>query len=438
MFEIKGKYTSAVVHAEQLEDTCIAQITTVVNHPAFTNPIAIMPDAHAGAGAVIGFTMPLSTKIVPQVIGVDIGCGVLYCLLGPDALKGVKFSELDRSIREAIPFGFNIHDKPTIGRFSEYRLWDRANSYWKRFVAAHCKKFEGAVGMPSYSGEWFDAKIEQIRCPQDRAYKALGTLGGGNHFIEFCKNEENGDIWLVIHSGSRKFGESICKYWQKRAVAYQKELRQERRNAEIDRLKAEKQGSNISKHLEELKAKEPSQVKGLEWLETVEDRFGYMHDMLFAQQYAAFNRTQMFCDILDILGLGIHIYNECVHNFIDPDDLVIRKGAIRAAEGESCLVPLNMAAGSLLGIGKGEASWNCSAPHGAGRAMSRSQAKRELSIEDFKKQMEEAGVWSSSICPSTLDEAPEAYKDWHQIFDYVGDTMEVQTHLKPILNLKSK
>jgi RNA-splicing ligase RtcB len=440
MFEINGKYTTAKVYADQLEESCISQITTMVNHPAFTEPVAIMPDAHAGAGAVVGFTMPLGDKVIPNVIGVDIGCGMLARNLGPDALKGMDLADLDTRIREAIPFGFSVHS--TDSATPPDVFWEFANKRWSRFVVSYMVRVEGAIkhNYSDYNPGWFEDTLRRVGCPWGRGYAALGTLGGGNHFIEFDIDPKPGDIWLVIHSGSRKFGLQVAKYWQERAVKYHQGIRREKILDETERIKAQAPKSEIQSRLQYLKKQYPIPEKGLEWLEQTEDVLGYMQDMLFAQQYAQFNRELMRTAIVNIIGaprrapVGSEIY--CVHNFIDPEDMTIRKGAIAARPKQPCLVPLNMRDGALLGVGKGNPQWNQSAPHGAGRVMSRSQAKRELSLEEFQRQMD--GVWSSSVCRSTLDEAPGAYKPWEQIFETVGETMEIRAHLKPIMNLKDR
>jgi RNA-splicing ligase RtcB len=437
MFEIKGKHTTAKVFAEKLDGNCIGQITELTNHPAFTEPISIMPDAHYGAGAVIGFTMPLTDKVIPNVIGMDIGCGMLFADLGPGALYG-PLKDIDEYLRKAIPFGMRVHNRPTMGDLPVYKFWEYANRYWMIFQRAQADRGHKA-SMPPYDPQWFAERVKVIGCDPQRAHNSIGTLGGGNHFIEFCKDEKDNHIWLVIHSGSRNFGKTLCTYWQRKAVAYHKERRKSVKREEINRLKAQKATMEINKRIVELESEFPLPPKGLEWLETPDDRFGYMHDMLFAQQYAAYNRLHMFHHICE--GLKIPkgtVYYECVHNFIDPADMIIRKGAIRADEGTLCLVPLHMAAGCLLGSGIGNEEWNYSAPHGAGRAMSRTEAKATIKLKDFTQQMKEAGVWSSSVCKATIEEAPAAYKDWRTIFNQVGETMEIVSHLKPILNLKSK
>lgn len=436
MFTLKGKYTDAVVQTDRLDSNCISQIQGMINHVAFDQPVVIMPDAHAGKGAVVGFTMPLGSKIVPNIIGVDIGCGMTYAPLDIAGLQSLP--ELDQGIRRTIPFGFMVHDESTLDSHPEYDFWHRAQSAWTTFVRAYSEKFGESMPMGGYDREWFDATLKRINCSPTRAYNSIGTLGGGNHFIEFARDDDDGNIWLVIHSGSRKFGESVCTYWQRRAMRYQEKSQKQDVLDEINRLKAEKQTFAIATRIAELKASRPQQVRGLEWLETLEDKFGYMHDMLFAQQYASFNRYCMFKRVTDILDIRVDSIDECVHNFIDPEDMIIRKGAIRASAGASCLIPFNMAEGSVGGVGRGNPEWNSSAPHGAGRAMSRSRAKKELRLDEFRAQMRAAGVWSSSICRSTIDEAPDAYKPVKPLLDCIGETVDVCVRLRPILNLKAK
>jgi len=436
MFELHGKYTNAVIQADRLDSNCVSQIQGMINHVAFDQPVVIMPDAHAGKGAVIGFTMPLGSKLVPNIIGVDIGCGMTFARLGTGKLE--NFAEIDREIRREVPFGVMIHDERTIDKLPEYGFWARAQHAWDTFAHSYKERFGDVMLMPAYDKEWFDATLERIGCPPARAANSIGTLGGGNHFIEFAL-DESGDTWLVIHSGSRKFGECVCKYWQRRAIRYQEKTQKSDVTDEINRLKAEKQTFAIAKRVAEIKAARPQQVRGLEWLETLKDRLGYMHDMLFAQQYASFNRFYMFDRITGILGVGpSSVVRECVHNFIDPTDMVIRKGAINASKNATCLIPFNMAAGSVVGVGKGNPEWNYSAPHGAGRAMSRSKARAQLRLDDFREHMRSAGVWSSSICRSTIDEAPDAYKPVEPLLDIIGETMSISARLKPVLNLKAK
>ena len=425
MFDIVGKYGTAHVYADQLEPSCVAQVTQMMNHPAFTQPVAIMPDAHAGIGSVVGFTMPLRDKVVPNVVGVDIGCGMLAANFGPKLLFRFGFDELDRQIRARVPFGFAVHDHSTMDTFR----WAHATQAWRTFCQACQARLGFLPEAAPYDVAWFERKIAQIKCPPERAWGAVGTLGGGNHFIEIDRDETSGDLWVVIHTGSRKLGESVCKFWQDRAARY--DFR-----TEIARIKEKYPPREIAAQINRLRGERGRIPAAMAWLDLPGDGVEYMRDMLFAQQYAEENRSRILAEIVEVLQAAPIDQFQCVHNFIDPQDMIVRKGAINASAGVRCLVPLNMAQGALLGVGKGNAAWNYSAPHGAGRAMSRSQAKQTLSLDAFKAQMQAAGVWSSSICASTLDEAPGAYKDWQAIFTGVGDTMDVQVHLKPVFNMK--
>jgi len=436
VFIIEGKYTQARVFADSLEPECVAQITKMANHQAFTNPIAIMPDAHTGKGSCIGFTMPLSNKLIPAVIGVDIGCGVSGICVEPSALKGQEFGHLDRRIRNEVPFGFNIHRFPMMDGFP----WKIANEKWRAFVEAY-SKVSKPISLPQYSEHWFIETAQRVDCSLDRALKAPGTLGGGNHFIEICEDVKEGSLWALwvfVHSGSRKFGECVAKYWQRRATCYQGEARDLLQSKKISQLKAEGRHKEIQAIIAETNRKYPVS-RELNFLEAPEDVWGYMHHMLFAQQYASYSRELMLDAIEKALGNPDILQRvECVHNFIDPVDLTIRKGAIRARKGDLCLIPLNMADGTLIGIGRGNPEYNYSAPHGAGRRLSRSAAKRKLSVATFRDMMKEAGVWSSSVGQETIDEAPEAYKPVSSISSYLEETVEVVAHLKPIFNMKDK
>lgn len=349
------------IYAENLEDAAMKQIETLASATAFDGAkIRIMPDAHAGAGCVIGFTAELGDKVVPNLVGVDIGCGMLFSRFA--AVDDLP--EFDDAVKKRVPSGFAVHEEPTC-----------------------------------------DIDALGLICRDDlrnvkRLERSMGTLGGGNHFVELDVSE-HGDTYLVIHSGSRNLGLQVANIYQQKAVET---------------------------------CKEPT-PKGLEYL-TGELRDAYLHDMRLCQRWAALNRETMMYAIWaeSLFGTTMTGMRHTVHNYIGDDDIV-RKGAISARDGETVLIPLNMRDGSVLGIGKGNEDWNCSAPHGAGRAMSRSKAKRELSVDDFREQM--AGVYSSTVCEGTIDEAPDAYKPSRQIVDALEPTVKVFDRLRPIYNFKA-
>jgi RNA-splicing ligase RtcB len=362
-----------------------------------------MPDVHSGAGCVIGFTANLGDKVVPNLVGVDIGCGMLTVKLGKIEMD---LEKLDKVIHEYVPAGFNSHKSPIA-------LFD---------------------------------SIKELKCLKnipDKNYEAqLGTLGSGNHYVEVDKDDE-GNLYLVIHSGSRNLGLQVAKYYQdlaiedcKNTASYQKEQEEL-----IKRLKKEGKQKQISKELKKLRAKfdkqHPQYPAELCFL-TGQHREDYLHDMEIAQEYAKYNRKVMARVILNYIGLGaLDQFNffHTTHNFISFKDNIIRKGAVEAYEGQKLLIPINMRDGSLLCEGKGNPDWNFSAPHGAGRLMSRGQAKSELSLEDFRDTME--GIYTTSVGQSTLDEAPMAYKSLEDIVDNVQDSVRILKIIKPIYNFKS-
>jgi tRNA-splicing ligase RtcB (3'-phosphate/5'-hydroxy nucleic acid ligase) len=420
MIQYSGKYTTAKVMIDNVEPECVKQIVGFINHPAFTNPVAIMPDCHAGKGAVIGFTMKMSDKVIPNVIGVDIGCGMLSTVIGRWSLD---LADIDKKIREVIPFGKTVNEK---------NIFDM-------------KYFPWPVGT---DGPWFISKCKQIGIDPSYAITSIGSLGGGNHFIELGKSEKTGDIVVTVHSGSRNFGKKVCDYWQKVAAGTDDQTVKIKILLGIEEIKkTAEDGQEIGRRVFELKKSLTAEKKvtGLEYLEG-EDAKNYIFDMQFAQQYARHNRSIIMERIIDSLGYPgmdrkIKDYGpswtvDTIHNFIDPQDHIIRKGAIRSYIGEQMIIPFNMRDGILLCEGKSNPDWNFSAPHGAGRVLSRSMAKKTLNLDQFQKQMD--GVFSTSVCRSTLDEAPGAYKDSKIIEAAIEPTATIIDRIKPILNLKDR
>lgn len=373
MFSINGKFNQIKVFADTVEQSAMSQLHTIANYEPMANSnIRIMPDVHAGSGCAIGYTAVLTDKIIPNLIGVDIGCGVLSYELEEFSETPDNFEKLDRIINEFIPSGFNIHEENSIG-FDD-------------------------IFYPEYQ------KIFEVT-QQDKDYvsKSLGTLGGGNHYIELGKTD-SGKYYLTVHTGSRNFGLKICHYYQKLA----------------------------KKHCEN-----SSVIKGMEWLEGSYSQ-EYLEAMMAAQYFAHLNRVYILDVILTKMGYEIPFAVqsiESVHNYINFDDQIIRKGAISAHKGERVLIPLNMRDGMVIGIGKGNEEWNFSAPHGAGRIMSRSQAKQEVNLLQFQDSMN--GIFSSSVCESTIDESPFAYKNSEMIINAIRDTVDIIEIVKPIYNYKA-
>ena len=390
MLTIKGKYNEAQVFTDMLDDNTIGQIMSLCNQEfAKESQIRIMPDTHSGSGCVIGTTMTIKDKVVPNLVGVDIGCG-LYVVKLKKSIK-TNFDKLDRIIRTRIPSGSQSHDKSQ----HEFEL--------------------GKIHAPIHKG-W--------------ALRSLGTLGGGNHFIEV--NEGTDGLYLVIHSGSRVLGKEIAEYHQE--VAYQK-LSQQRKALKIDALFAEQNGeTEQAKELQQTREamKIPYELSYV----TADDRIRYLEDMKIAQDYAAMNRKIMAETILKGMKWKKAIIEsfDCPHNYIDLEDKLLRKGAVSAKLGEKIIVPLNMKDGSILATGKGNQDWNQSGPHGAGRVLSRSQAKAKISLESYQHAMKH--VWTTSVSKKTIDEAPKAYKPKKQLMEDVKETMTIQEVIRPLYNFK--
>ena len=394
MKTIKGK--DVKIFTDNIDKKAYDQIKNLANHEAYKDSkIRIMPDVHAGMGCTIGTTMVITDKITPNLVGVDIGCGMLTCRID----KGdIDFEKLDKVIQENIPSGFNIH--------KEQELW---------------------VGI-----------IHQLKCKDhvdlERADLSVGTLGGGNHFIEVGESDTTGIKYLIIHSGSRRLGQEVADYYQKLAIDKLEDKSEEVKEI-IDRLKSEGRDKDIQTELN--KIKKPSTFdKQLAYLEG-QDMQDYLYDMKLVQEYAVINRAVMAAKIF----IKMEWYSDegsnfsTIHNYIDTDNMILRKGAISAERGERILIPINMKDGSLVCRGLGNDDWNRSAPHGAGRLMSRSQAKDQIDLDEFKESME--GIHSTSVGQSTLDEAPQAYKGMDEIIENLKGTAYVEEILKPLYNFKA-
>jgi len=406
MIEIQGKYNTAKVFTDNIEQEAISQIIELCNQEFVKGAkVRIMPDVHSGAGCVIGFTADLGDKVIPNIVGVDIGCGMLVVNIGK--IDTTTLQQLDTIIRKYIPSGMDTHDKKA-------------------------KEFESLKDLYSYKD------LQNI----ERIENSIGTLGGGNHFIE-VNIDSKGDYYLVIHSGSRNLGKQVAEIYQKMAIRdctgigdlniKKKEL--------IEDYKANGKQKLIQQALKELeqeyyKAK-PKYPEALCFL-TGENRDKYLHDMKICQEYAVLNRETIAEIILDKwLGKKLSDLDHftTIHNYINFKDNIIRKGAISAYAGERVIIPMNMRDGDLLCVGKGNPEWNYSAPHGAGRLMSRSKAKQLLSMEEYQKQME--GIFTTSVSIDTIDEAPMAYKSMQEIIDNIGDTVDIVDIIKPVYNFKA-
>ena len=387
MLTIKGKYNTATVYTDILTDSTVGQIMTLCNQKfAQDAKIRIMPDTHSGSSSVIGTTMTIKDQVVPNLVGVDIGCGLNVTKFR----KGVKlnFDKLDRIIRNRIPSGHHSHSKPL-----------------------------------------YSFPLENIQAPIHRgwALQSLGTLGGGNHFIEV--NEGSDGFYLVIRSGSRVLGKEIAEYHQE--IAYQK-LTQMRQDLKLQAKAANEpdEKADLIQQREEIKI--PYDLSYV----SDQDLENYLSDMQIAQQYAVFNRQSMAQTILKAMKWEKQVIEsfDSPHNYIDLKHMILRKGADSARKNEKMIVPLNMKDGSIIGVGKGNDEWNQSGPHGAGRTMSRSQARASIRLENYQHMMRH--VWTTSVSKKTLNEAPKAYKSKNQILTDLHETMEVKEIIRPLYNFK--
>lgn len=382
-----------------IEDEARKQIEKLSEYEPYRNSvIRIMPDVHAGKGCTIGMTMTITDAITPNLVGVDIGCGMYVVPLGK---VNIDLARFDRIVNDKIPSGFNIHDTP----------------------------------------KHIFMELNMLKCREDidfdMAQRSIGSLGGGNHFIEL-NEDDDGNKYLVIHSGSRNLGVRVCNYYQKIAEEQCRNNTNDR-SVLIAELKAQGREREIENVIKSLPCN--SYDKDLAHLTGVV--FGdYMHDMDICQRYAEVNRETIANLILQELDYLTCYANECpfhtIHNYIDIGycTFILRKGAVSAYNGERLIIPMNMRDGSLICTGKGNPDWNYSAPHGAGRIMSRKKAKEQIKIGDFESSM--SGIYTTSVCENTIDEAPQAYKPMQSIIDAIGDTVEIEKIIKPIYNFKAK
>lgn len=398
--KIKGKVNTALCYAKVVEEEAIEQIRRMCDYAVTENSqICIMPDVHAGKGCTIGTTMTIADKVVPNVVGVDIGCGMYTVNLGNDE---VDFEKVDEAAH-FIPSGREVWE----GRQEKFDLTN-----------LHCYR------------ELKEAK---------RLARSLGTLGGGNHFIEIDEAAD-GTKYLIIHSGSRNLGKQVAELYQKLAInlncGYGEYLK--KRDEIIRTYKEQGRKSEIQSALKQIRwqvhessASIPEDLCYLEG-KYLED---YLHDVKICQVFAKRSREKMAEIILERTGMNGSDAFHTIHNYIDTDEMILRKGAIAAHKGERVLIPINMKDGSILAIGKGNPEWNYSAPHGAGRIMSRTKAKNELNLDEYKQAMK--GIYTTSVNENTLDEAPMAYKSLESIIDVIRESVDIIDVMKPIYNFKA-
>lgn len=391
------------IFTDNIEEEAVNQINLLLEQEPFKDcKVRIMPDVHTGKGCVIGFTADLGDKVIPNIVGVDIGCGMLCVELGKIDLD---LEKLDKIINENIPAGRNIREQ-------KLTSFDKIKELYCLRELKDSNKFE----------------------------KAIGTLGGGNHFIEVDVDDDD-NKYLVIHTGSRNMGKQVADYYQNLAIELCscKEEMWKRKDEIINTYKEQGRKNEIQKALKDLekqyKNNTPDLPKDLCYL-TGEYREDYLHDMEICQEYASLNRKNIALEILNKYGIVAVSKFETIHNYICFDDNIVRKGAIRANKGERVIIPINMRDGSIIAVGKGNKDWNNSAPHGAGRIMSRIKAKETFNLEEFKKSME--GIYTTSCVEETIDEAPFVYKPIEEIINNIGDTVKIEKIIKPIYNFKAK
>lgn len=406
------------IFTDKIDDNALEQIKTLLSIDVFSDKkIRIMPDVHAGAGCVIGFTGDLGDKVIPNIVGVDIGCGMRVLKLGN--IGAIDFHAFHEHIWSNVPSGMIVREdrfgfKPLVGE--EMDIYREA----KRIVTG-------------------------LRCYRElkdsgRINKAIGSLGGGNHFIELDKDDED-NVYLVIHTGSRNLGKQVAEIYQKRAIKHMTDGADEFEETikrTIEEYKAAGRRSELQDVIKKMRKTqqeaEPKLPQDLCYVEG-DAREDYLHDMQICQQWAVLNRKLISLLLLKFFpNISVEEEFESVHNYIS-DDNIIRKGSISADEGERCIIPLNMRDGSLLCTGKGNPEWNRSAPHGAGRVLSRTQAYEQIKMEDFEASM--AGIYSESVNDFTRDESPMVYKPAGEIIANIGDTVNIDTIIRPIFNFKA-
>lgn len=410
MIELKGKHNIAKVFTDNIDNATISQVTALLNQGSIADSnIRIMPDTHAGAGCVIGTTMTIADKVIPNLVGVDIGCGILAVKLKE---KHIDLPNFDSIIRKHVPAGGEVHSKSNEDK-----------------TTLDCTKLRC----------YGKAKLRP-----DLAYASVGTLGGGNHFIELDKDSD-GNIWLVVHTGSRHLGIEVCNYYQE--IGYQAikdrvngGTKKSKVDALIEQLKKEGRHKEVDKEVQKFNKQYREETPSIPYeLAYVDGQnfLDYIHDMDMVQKHAACNRAEIVRVILKYAKLHEVERFETIHNYINTDNMILRKGAISCQAGEKVIIPINMRDGSLICLGKGNPDWNYSGPHGAGRLMSRSEAKQSFTVSEFKKTMNDAGIYTTSVSQDTLDECPMTYKPIDEIIENIEPTAEIIEIIKPIYNFKA-
>lgn len=390
------------IFTKNIEEKAINQINELLEQETFKNSkVRIMPDVHAGKGCVIGFTGNLGEKVIPNIVGVDIGCGMLCVELGNIDLD---LEKLDKIIREYVPSGMNVHEN------QRYKFLELEQLYCYKLL--------------KNKDNWLE--------------KSMGTLGGGNHFIEIDVDEDN-NKYLIIHTGSRNLGKQVAEIYQEKAIkycSYEDEMKEAKQKL-IKEYKEQHREKEIQDKLIEISKKYEGKTKLPKDLCYLEGKLreDYLHDMKICQEFAIKNRSYIAYTICYCMDWLCENYFETIHNYISFEDNIVRKGAISAKKGEKVIIPMNMRDGCIIGIGKGNDDWNQSAPHGAGRIMSRMKAKETFNLDEYKESMKD--IYTTSVNENTIDEAPFVYKPMQEIIDNIGDTVDIIKIIKPIYNFKA-
>ena len=427
MIELKGKYTNATIFIDQVEEGVIQQVYEVINSYISKDlKVRIMPDAHQGSGVCIGFSMEMGKFLNIKHIGVDIGCGLL----------GAKFSrrisvdleKIESEIRSVIPTGFNTHNESIVNSINFENIQNLADS----FIIKFNKKFNTTYVTPNYNDEWLNNMLKRIKMDGSKFWKSIGTMGGNNHFIELGK-DTNTDYWITVHSGSRNLGVKVFDYWNNVSKGKINNV-PDSYNQELDIIIQNTiNKSDIPKKIKKLKEKYSIGIHK-EYLSD-DNLINYIFDMIFTQYYSDLNRQTM----LELIRkkLGIKKYDDMIsttHNYIDMNDMIIRKGAVSSYKGQRFLLPFNMRDGILILDGKSNPEWNFTSPHGSGRLFSRSKAKEMIDYNEYKKSMK--GIVTTSVNKNTLDESPQSYKSSKLIESLIQDTVTIIDRITPVMNIK--
>ena len=431
---ITGKYTKADMFATTVEDGVYQQVYDIINNPAFRGKrVALMPDVHVGKSGPCGLVAEIGDWVCPEHIGVDIGCSVTMMFLN-GFIPSEKFVEFEHKVKQAIPMGFTIHDKTIVDQkdFMQYlsKQFAKARAQWPEVMLPEL--------LPeNVTEKWLTKKLNTIGMDLGTFWKSLGTVGGGNHFIEYGESDRCGAV--TIHFGSRNFGVKVCQHWMKKTT---NPMTKDEARRISDEFKKEwaKTHKNMDGFNDALKAR-LTEERGnfIQGYLTGDDMKGYLCDMVLAQAYARYNHhtvIKIISEILQKMHLPkIEFWHTCTHNYIDMDDHYIRKSSISAHKGEYVIVPLNMRDGTIFGRGLGNEEWMNSCSHGAGRKLSRSKAKENVTLEEFEKSME--GIVSTSVNKYTIDESPMAYKDSNEIVEMIKNTIEIDEIFIPKISWKA-